>query len=41
MELITKYPKTTQWSFLLIVFFSLCFAIDIPEGYEFAKAATK
>ena len=38
MELIQKYPKAIQWIFLLFVFFGLCFAIDIPEGYEFAKA---
>jgi glycine betaine/proline transport system permease protein len=41
MELIKKYPKAIQWIFLLIVFFSLCFAIQIPEGYEFAKAGTE
>ena len=41
MEIIKKYPKITQWTFLLIVFFALCFAIQIPEGYEFAKAGTE
>jgi glycine betaine/proline transport system permease protein len=41
MEVIKKYPKTIQWIFLLIVFFGLCFAIQIPEGYEFAKAGTE
>ncbi len=41
MEVIKKYPKTIQWIFLLLVFFSLCFAIEIPEGYEFAKAGTE
>jgi glycine betaine/proline transport system permease protein len=41
MEIIKKYPKAIQWIFLLIVFFSLCFAIQIPEGYEFAKAGTE
>ena len=41
MEVIKKYPKAIQWIFLLIVFFSLCFAIQIPEGYEFAKAGTE
>ena len=41
MEIIKKYPKATQWSFLFIIFFSLCFAIQIPEGYEFAKAGTE
>ncbi len=41
MEIIKKYPKFIQWIFLLIVFFSLCFAIQIPEGYEFAKAGTE
>ena len=41
MEVIKKYPKAIQWIFLLIVFFGLCFAIQIPEGYEFAKAGTE
>jgi len=41
MEVIKKYPKVTQWFFLLLVFFALCFAIEIPEGYEFAKAGTE
>ena len=41
MEFIQKNPKIIQWSFLLIVFFGLCFAIEIPEGYEFAKAGTE
>jgi glycine betaine/proline transport system permease protein len=38
METIKKYPKALQWIFLLIVFFGLCFAIQIPEGYEFANS---
>jgi len=38
MEIINKYPKLFQWSFLLIVFFALCFAIDVPEGYKFIRA---
>ena len=41
MEIIKKYPKAIQWIFLLIVFFTLCFAIQIPEGYVFAKAGTE
>ena len=41
MEVIKKYPKAIQWIFLLIVFFGLCYAIQIPEGYEFAKAGTE
>ena len=41
MEVIKKYPKAIQWIFLLMVFFGLCFAIQIPEGYEFAKAGTE
>ena len=41
MKLIQSYPKSFQWAFLLIVFFTLCFAIKIPEGYEFAKAGTE
>ena len=38
MEILKKYPKSIQWLFLLIVFFALCFAIDIPEGYKFIRA---
>ncbi len=38
MEILKKYPKPIQWSFLLIVFFTLCFAIDVPEGYKFIRA---
>ena len=41
MEIIKKYPKAIQWTFLFIIFFGLCFAIQIPEGYEFAKAGTE
>ena len=37
MELIKKYPKLFQWLFLLIVFFALCFAIDVPETYKFIR----
>ena len=37
MELIKKYPKLFQWIFLLIVFFALCFAIDVPETYKFIR----
>ena len=37
MELFKKYPKLFQWLFLLIVFFSLCFAIDVPETYKFIR----
>ena len=38
MEIINKYPKLFQWTFLLIIFFGLCFAIDVPEGYKFIRA---
>ena len=38
MEIFKKYPKSIQWAFLLIVFFSLCFSIDVPEGYKFIRA---
>ena len=38
MEIINKYPKLFQWLFLLLVFFGLCFAIDVPEGYKFIRA---
>ena len=38
MEILKKYPKSFQWLFLLIVFFALCFAIDVPEGYKFIRA---
>ena len=37
MEIIKKYPKLFQWLFLLIVFFALCFAIDVPETYKFIR----
>ncbi len=37
MELFKKYPKLFQWIFLLIVFFALCFAIDVPETYKFIR----
>ena len=37
MELLKKYPKFFQWFFLLIVFFSLCFAIEVPETYNFIR----
>ena len=37
MELIRKYPKLFQWLFLLSVFFTLCFAIDVPETYKFIR----
>ena len=37
MEFIKKYPKLFQWLFLLIVFFALCFAIDVPETYKFIR----
>ena len=36
-RLLKKYPKLFQWLFLLIVFFSLCFAIDVPETYKFIR----
>ncbi len=38
MEIINKYSKLFQWTFLLVVFFGLCFAIDVPEGYKFIRA---
>ncbi len=41
MEILNKYPRAIQWVFLLVVFFALCFAIEVPEGYEFAKAGTE
>jgi glycine betaine/proline transport system permease protein len=37
MELIKKNPKLFQWLFLLIVFFFLCFAIEVPETYKFIR----
>jgi glycine betaine/proline transport system permease protein len=37
MELLKKYPKLSQWLFLLIIFFALCFAIDVPETYKFIR----
>jgi len=41
MEILKKYPKSFQWLFLLIVFFGLCFAIDIPEGYKFIRSVAE
>ena len=37
MQLLRKYPKLFQWLFLLIVFFFLCFAVDVPETYKFIR----
>jgi glycine betaine/proline transport system permease protein len=37
MELLKRYPKLFQWLFLLAVFFTLCFAIDVPETYKFIR----
>ena len=41
MEILKKYPKIFQWIFLLIVFFALCFAIDVPEGYKFIRSVAE
>jgi len=41
MELLNKYPKTFQWLFLLIVFFALCFGIDVPETYKFIRGQSE
>jgi len=41
MEVLKKYPKSFQWLFLLIVFFALCFAIDVPEGYKFIRSVAE
>ena len=38
MNIINQYPKTFQWIFLILVFFGLCFAIDVPENYKFIRA---
>ncbi len=37
MELLKRHPKLFQWLFLLVVFFTLCFAIDVPETYKFIR----
>jgi glycine betaine/proline transport system permease protein len=37
MELLKKYPKLFQWLFLLIIFFALCFTIDVPDTYKFIR----
>ena len=37
MEFLKKNPKIFQWLFLLIVFFALCFAIEVPETYKFIR----
>ncbi len=41
MEFIKKYPKSFQWLFLLIVFFALCFSIEVPEGYRFIRSVAE
>jgi len=41
MEILKKYPKLFQWLFLLIIFFGLCFAIDVPEGYKFIRSVAE
>jgi len=41
MEILKKYPKAFQWFFLLIIFFGLCFAIDVPEGYKFIRSVAE
>ena len=41
MDNFKKYPKISQFFLVLIVFFTLCFAIDVPEGYEFLRAGTE
>ncbi len=38
MNILNKYPKSIQWAFLLIVFFGLCFSMEVPEGYKFIRA---
>jgi glycine betaine/proline transport system permease protein len=38
MEYINKHPKLFQWTLLLLAFFGLVFAIDVPEGYKFIRA---
>jgi len=38
MEILKKYTKSFQWLFLLIVFFGLCFAIDVPDGYKYIRS---
>jgi len=38
MEILKKYPKSFQWLFLLIIFFGLCFAIEVPEGYKYIRS---
>ena len=38
MEFINKHPKLFQWLLLLLAFFGLIFAIDVPEGYKFIRA---
>jgi len=41
MEILKKHPKSFQWLFLLIIFFGLCFAIDVPEGYKFIRSVAE
>ncbi|MDC0585780.1 ABC transporter permease subunit [Candidatus Pelagibacter sp.] len=37
MQLIKRYSKLFQWLSLLLVFFALCFAIEVPETYKFIR----
>jgi glycine betaine/proline transport system permease protein len=41
VENFKKHPKVVQFVLVLIVFFALCFVIDVPEGYEFLRAGTE
>jgi len=41
MDILKKYPRSFQWLFLLIVFFALCFAIEVPEGYKFIRSVAE
>ena len=38
MDFVNKHSKLIQWLLLLLTFFGLIFAIDIPEGYKFIRA---
>ena len=38
MDFVNKHSKLIQWLLLLLTFFGLVFAIDIPEGYKFIRA---
>ena len=41
MEILKRHSKIVQFIFVLLTFFALCFAIEVPEGYKFLRAGTE